>query len=63
ESHPGNMRLYSFRDEKGNLELIDEKRLGFVDAELIYATEMAPNGRQLRAYFRDGIMYLSYNVM
>jgi len=41
----------------------DGKRLGFTEPELAYATEMASNGGQLRAYFNDGMMYLSYNVM
>lgn len=41
----------------------DSKRLNFTSPDLAYATEMAPNGGQLRVYFKDGVMYLSYNVM
>lgn len=41
----------------------DEQRLGFSDPSQAYATEMASNGGQLRVYFHDGMMYLSYNVM
>lgn len=40
----------------------DQQRLGFVDPTDAYATEMASNGGQLRVYFEDGMMYLSYNV-
>ncbi len=41
----------------------DGKRLGFTEPDLAYATEMASNGGQLRVYFKDEMMYLSYNVM
>lgn len=41
----------------------DEQRLGFSEPTDAYATEMASNGGQLRVYFKDGMMYLSYNVM
>ena len=41
----------------------DEQLLGFSDPSAAYATEMASNGGQLRVYFKDGMMYLSYNVM
>ena len=35
--------------------------LGEPDAS--FETEMAPNGRQLRVYFKSGIMYVSYSSM
>ena len=41
----------------------DEQKLGFSDPSMAYATESASNGGQLRVYFKNGIMYLSYNVM
>jgi hypothetical protein len=41
----------------------DSKRLYFAEPEVAYATEMASDGGQLRVYFRDGVMYVSYNVM
>jgi hypothetical protein len=41
----------------------DSKRLNFAKPELAYATEMASDGGQLRVYFKDGVMYVSYNVM
>jgi hypothetical protein len=41
----------------------DSKRLNFTEPDVAYATEMASDGGQLRVYFRDGVMYVSYNVM
>ncbi|MEO1529581.1 MAG: hypothetical protein AAFX06_29520 [Planctomycetota bacterium] len=41
----------------------EQQKLGVSDPEETYATEMASNGAQLRVYFKDGRMYLSYNVM
>ncbi|GAB5406149.1 MAG: hypothetical protein Aurels2KO_43800 [Aureliella sp.] len=41
----------------------DAERLGFTDAEASYATPMASNGNQLRVYYSEGVMYVSYNVM
>jgi len=41
----------------------DYKRLHFSDPEVAYATEMASDGGQLRVYFKDGVMYVSYNAM
>lgn len=41
----------------------DAQRLNFTAPELAYATEMAANGGQLRVYYKDGVMYLSYSVM
>lgn len=56
--HPWNLKPYDL----GLLEH-DSKRLNFTSPEAAYATEMASNGGQLRVYFRDGVMYVSYNVM
>ena len=57
-SHPWNLQPY-------NLELFDRDsvRFGMNAPDASYATEMAENGNQLRVYFKDGTMYLSYNVM
>lgn len=41
----------------------DSKRLNFAEPVLAYATEMASDGGQLRVYFKDGVMYVSYNAM
>ncbi|QDV59021.1 hypothetical protein Mal33_50460 [Rosistilla oblonga] len=56
--HPWKLQPYdmSFVDH-------DSKRLDFTAPDFAYATEMASNGGQLRVYFKDGVMYLSYNVM
>ncbi len=45
------------------LQKFDEDRLGFTDPDAAFATESASNGGQTRAYFKDGTMYLSRNVM
>ncbi|MBC8872891.1 MAG: hypothetical protein H8E44_25940 [Planctomycetes bacterium] len=41
----------------------DGPRLGFDEPELSFETDSAPNGKQLRAYYKSGIMYVSYNAM
>jgi hypothetical protein len=57
-NHP--WRLLPF---DGEVPSYDGQRLGFESPDVALATEMAPNGRQLRVYFKDGMMYLSYYVM
>ena len=57
-SYPAEMSPYDM-----SFLVHDSERLGFSDPEVAYATEMAPNGNQLRVYFKDGVMYLSYNAM
>lgn len=57
-THPWKLREYDL----GLIEY-DSKMLNFKEPELAYATEMAANGGQLRVYFKNDIMYLSYNVM
>ncbi|MDC0937205.1 hypothetical protein OAS39_13050 [Pirellulales bacterium] len=57
-SHP-----WELRPHDSSLESIDARRLGFDAPQAAYATEMAPNGKQLRIYFENGKMFLSYNVM
>ncbi|MCU0718475.1 MAG: hypothetical protein MUC83_02130 [Pirellula sp.] len=56
--HPWKLKPYDLA-----LVEYDSKRLNFAAPEVAYATEMAPDGGQLRVYFRDGVMYVSYNVM
>ena len=56
--HPFGMSQYDL-----GLMDSDSVRLGFSEPEAAYATEMAPNGKQLRVYYKNGRMYLSYNVM
>ena len=41
----------------------DGPRFGLDEPDAGFETEMAPNGRQLRVYFKSGIMYVSYNSM
>ena len=41
----------------------DGPRLGLSEPDANFETEWDPNGRQLRVYFKSGIMYLSYNSM
>lgn len=41
----------------------DGPRFGLNEPDASFETEMAPNGKQLRVYFKYGIMYLSYNSM
>lgn len=50
-------------DYDNSLQRFDEDRLGFTEPHTALATEMAPNGNQLRVYYKSGVMYLSYNVM
>jgi len=57
-SHPWGLQPYD-----GDLADHDSTRLGFRDADAAYATDTADNGNQLRVYFKDGTMFLSYNVM
>lgn len=45
------------------LQRFDEERLGFTNPDAAFATESASNGGQTRAYFKDGTMFLSRNVM
>ena len=46
-----------------SLLMFDSEQLGFTAPELSFATQPASNGKQLRVYWADGKMYLSYNVM
>ena len=39
----------------------DGSRLGLNAPEFSFVTEMAPNGKQLRVYYKSGKMYVSYN--
>ena len=57
-SHPWNL-------EPGDNSFLhhDGPSFGLSEPEASFETEMAPNGRQLRVYFKSGIMYLSYNSM
>ncbi|HLA85421.1 MAG TPA: hypothetical protein VJL29_11560 [Thermoguttaceae bacterium] len=50
-------------DPTDGLILWDSQNLGFSKPEATFATERAPNGKQLRVYYERGIMYLSYNAM
>jgi|JI9StandDraft_1071089.scaffolds.fasta_scaffold00188_17 hypothetical protein len=56
--HPWNLKPY-------DLAFIehDSKRLKFAEPEVAYATEMAADGGQLRVYYSNGVMYVSYNAM
>jgi hypothetical protein len=56
---------HPWRLHAGNNGLLhhDGPRLGFDEPELSFETDSAPNGRQLRVYYRSGIMYVAYNVM
>ena len=49
--------------EAGEIYDNDTRELGFASPELYYATEMLGNGKQLRVYFKNNVMYLSYNSM
>jgi hypothetical protein len=41
----------------------DREHLGFSNPEAVFATEPAPNGKQLRVYYEKGTIYLAYNSM
>lgn len=41
----------------------DAEQLGFAQPDAAYASEPAPNGRQLRVYFKNDTMYVSYWAM
>ena len=58
ESYPVPMGPYD-----NSLLMFDCERLGFTEPKLSFATKSAPNGKQLRVYWTDNVMYLSYNVM
>ncbi len=47
----------------GNSGLLhhDGPRLGFEEPDLSFETDFAPNEKQLRVYYKSGIMYVSYN--
>lgn len=50
--HAGNNRLLRY----------DGLRLGFAEPELSFETDSTPNGKQLRVYYKSGVMYVSYNA-
>ncbi|MEZ6135536.1 MAG: hypothetical protein R3C53_11565 [Pirellulaceae bacterium] len=39
----------------------DGPRFGLDQPEASFETDMAPNGKQLRVYYKSGKMYASYN--
>ena len=57
-THPWKLNLSSGEAFSHDFEI-----MGFDNPEASYSTEMAPNGKQLRVYFKSDIMYLSYNSM
>jgi hypothetical protein len=57
-THPWKLNLSSGESFGHDFEI-----MGFDNPEASYSTEMAPNGKQLRVYFKSDIMYLSYNSM
>jgi hypothetical protein len=57
-SHP--WRLHA--GDNGSLDH-DASRFGFGEPELSFETDSAANGRQLRAYYKSGVMYAAYNAM
>jgi hypothetical protein len=50
-------------EDDGFLKTHDGPRLKLDSPAVSFSTEPAPNGQQLRVYFKDGVMYLSYNSM
>lgn len=56
--HPWKLSALSPEVFNYDLEIME-----FDTPEAIYATEMEPNGKQLRVYFKSETMYLSYNSM
>lgn len=65
ESHewPLSRQQDAIHESLGVIYENDTNELAFSDPELTYTTEMLENGNQLRLYFKDGVMYLSYNSM
>jgi hypothetical protein len=57
-THPWKLNLSSGEAFSHDFEI-----MRFDNPEASYSTEMAPNGKQLRVYFKSDIMYLSYNSM
>jgi len=57
-THPWKLNLSSGESFGHDFEI-----MGFDNPEASYSTEMAPNGKQLRIYFKLDTMYLSYNSM
>lgn len=43
------------------MHLDDGEKLKLDSPEKSFATESAPNGKQLRIYYRSGVMYAAYN--
>ncbi len=57
-NHPWKLKPYDM-----SFVEFDAERLGFSKPDVAFATEMADDGGQLRVYFKDDTMYVSYNVM
>lgn len=57
-SHP-----WGLTPSSSSLKTHDENAMGFESPEAAFETGMADNGKQLRVYFKSGVMYLSYNAM
>ena len=56
QGHPWNLQL-------GNNSVLyhDGPRFGIEEPEASFETEMEPNGKQLRVYYKSGKMYAAYN--
>ncbi|XZE42797.1 hypothetical protein SH467x_002331 [Pirellulaceae bacterium SH467] len=52
---------WSLHAVENGLHVNDGEKLKLDNPERTYATEPAPNGKQLRVYYRSGVMYVAYN--
>ena len=58
-AHPWNLKAAG----SNGLLFHDSDVIGFSNPQTSFETDTAGNGKQLRVYFKSGIMYLSYNSM
>jgi len=54
---------WGLKPGSNSLLMHDEEALGFQAPDASFETDMGDNGKQLRVYFKTGLMYLSYNSM
>jgi hypothetical protein len=57
-AHPWRLTPYA-----NDLLEYDASHLGFSSPDASFASPSGSNGKQLRVYFKNGVMYLSYNSM
>jgi hypothetical protein len=59
ENHPWQLKPFA----KSEISSNEMKRFGIKEPDAAFATESAPNGKQLRVYFQNDVIYVSYFAM